>query len=221
MNKTLITRKSLFGQSGATLIVSLVILAVITLLGVASMRSSNMELRMAASARDRAVAFQRAESALLRIESELRRNPYKRISFDTNCTGSKCFKPDCTNGLCFNGEDDSQASRKQCKLASTDPSSVSLPAWKDADLDIWNNSNRHIQLSDLVVTEAGKTAPPVKYVIEFLCFVPAGDRDLIGGGGGSMQTDETDLPLYRITVRAEGEANRASVILQSVFRGTI
>lgn len=204
-------------QSGATLIVSLVILAVITLLGLASMRSSNLELRMAASARDRAVAFQRAESALLRIERNLAVAPYPLQSFDSNCTGSRCFKKDCTGGLCFSGEYDSLGSRKQCKLA--DAAGVTEYPWRDYEL--WNESGKYLQLENIATTDGGTTAPPVKYVVEFLCFVPGGEREVIGGSGGDMKGSENDVPLYRITVQAAGEAGRSNVVLQSVLRASI
>ena len=51
-------------QRGATLIVSLIILLILTLLGVTAMQSSTMEERMAGNINDRNLAFQAAESAL-------------------------------------------------------------------------------------------------------------------------------------------------------------
>jgi type IV pilus assembly protein PilX len=204
-------------QSGATLIVSLIILAVITLLGLASMRSSNLELRMAASARDRAVAFQRAESALLTIERILAAAPYAPRSFDSNCTGNQCFTADCTGGLCFSGEFNSLGSRKQCKLA--DSTAVEAQPWKDDE--VWEESDRHLQLQNMAATDGSTTTPAVKYIVEFLCFVPSGDSEISGVVGGTPTESETDLPLYRITVQAVGEAGRANVVLQSVLRASI
>jgi type IV pilus assembly protein PilX len=51
-------------QSGVTLLVVLVLLIVISMLGVAVMRSSGMQESMSANLRDRALAFQAAETAL-------------------------------------------------------------------------------------------------------------------------------------------------------------
>jgi type IV pilus assembly protein PilX len=51
-------------QSGAVLVVSLIMLLVMTLIGVTAMRSTTMEEKMAGNSRDHAVAFQAAESAL-------------------------------------------------------------------------------------------------------------------------------------------------------------
>lgn len=201
-------------QQGATLIVSLVILAVVTLLGVASMRNSNLELRMAASARDRAVAFQRAETALVRIERKLAADPYPITSFDSSCTGN-CFSHNCAGGLCFNGEFDSMGSRKQCRLArstgATEPAWLAEAFWSD------NNNEYYLQENVPGTVEDG-TPSPVKYVIEFMCFAPSGERDIYGSAGGVVRDGDTDVPLYRITARADGEAGRSSVILQSVYR---
>lgn len=204
-------------QAGATLIVSLVILAVITILGLASMRASNLELRMAASSRDRAVAFQRAESALLRIERNLVLSPYPLRSFDANCTGSRCFKKDCTGGLCFSGEYDSLGSRKQCKIM--DPAVAVEQPWKDNDL--WQDATKYLKLENMPETDGVISSPPVKYIVEFLCFVPSDDRQMFGITGGTTTENDTDLPLFRITVQATGEAGRSSVLLQSVFRSAI
>lgn len=51
-------------QRGAVLIVGLVLLLILTVIGLASIRGSDMQERMAGNMRDRNVAFQSAESAL-------------------------------------------------------------------------------------------------------------------------------------------------------------
>ena len=51
-------------QRGATLVVALIILVVLTLLGVTAMQGATMQERMAGNARDVNVAFQAAEAAL-------------------------------------------------------------------------------------------------------------------------------------------------------------
>ncbi len=55
-------------QSGATLVVALIMLMVLTLLGTTAMQSTTMEERMAGNTRDRNVAFQAAEAALREAE---------------------------------------------------------------------------------------------------------------------------------------------------------
>ena len=51
-------------EHGATLVVGLVILLLLTLLGVQAMRSNTLQERMAGNTRDRNLAFQAAETAL-------------------------------------------------------------------------------------------------------------------------------------------------------------
>lgn len=59
--------RSISHQQGAVLIVSLVVMLVITLLGVAGMNSSLMQEKMAANAQNTNRAFQAAESATMAI----------------------------------------------------------------------------------------------------------------------------------------------------------
>lgn len=198
-------------QQGATLIVSLVILAVITILGLASIRNSSMELRMAASARDRAVAFQRAEAALTRIERTLATPtpPYNIGHFLTTCTGDKCFKADCTNGLCFAGDFENATSTTQCKTVKNGETKTEF--WKDPT--VWSSDAKH---KKLYVGKANEdaTVDPVKYIVEFMCFVPRTEQII----SSPDREGDSDVPLFRVTVQAQGEAQRSQVMLQSTFR---
>lgn len=58
-------------QNGAALIVSLIILLVLTLLGVASMQTTTLEERMAGNLRDTSVSFEAAEAGLRSAEGYL------------------------------------------------------------------------------------------------------------------------------------------------------
>ncbi|MBP1149298.1 MULTISPECIES: pilus assembly PilX family protein [Methylocaldum] len=51
-------------QRGAALVVSLLILLVVTIVGLAGMRTSTQELRMASNAEDKETAFQQAQAAI-------------------------------------------------------------------------------------------------------------------------------------------------------------
>ena len=51
-------------QSGAALVVSLLILLVMTVIGISSMRTTNLQEKMASNTREREQAFEAAESAL-------------------------------------------------------------------------------------------------------------------------------------------------------------
>jgi len=58
-------------QTGAVLIVSLIMLLLLTLIGVTSMQTTSLEEKMAGNMRDRDLAFQAAESALTVAEATL------------------------------------------------------------------------------------------------------------------------------------------------------
>jgi type IV pilus assembly protein PilX len=56
-------------ERGVALFIALVVLLIITVLGVSGLQTTTLEERMAASARDRDIAFQAAESALAQGEA--------------------------------------------------------------------------------------------------------------------------------------------------------
>jgi len=56
-------------QSGAALVVGLIILLVMTLLGVNSMNSTRSELKIAANVKNHSTAFQTAEAAIQRLKT--------------------------------------------------------------------------------------------------------------------------------------------------------
>lgn len=74
-------------QQGATLIISLMLLIVLTLIGVTAMNTSNLEERMAGNARDTNLAFQAAEAALKNAEEFLRTGFVTAAAFDGNTPG--------------------------------------------------------------------------------------------------------------------------------------
>ena len=59
-------------QSGAALVVSLLLLVALTMMGVTSMRGSSTELTMAGNLRESALTFQAAEAGLSNAEAQLR-----------------------------------------------------------------------------------------------------------------------------------------------------
>jgi type IV pilus assembly protein PilX len=77
-------------QSGISLIVSLVILAVLAMLGVSSFRTVSMQERMGAAIHDRNIALQSAESALREAEALARTNPTPPMN---GCVAGLCATP--------------------------------------------------------------------------------------------------------------------------------
>ncbi|WP_444929602.1 PilX N-terminal domain-containing pilus assembly protein [Microbulbifer sp. SSSA002] len=81
--------KSLRRQAGATLLVGLVILLLMTFIGLAAIRGSGMQELMAGNMRDRQLAFQAAEAALRVAEAKLETEAEAAIStlFDGDTVG--------------------------------------------------------------------------------------------------------------------------------------
>lgn len=74
-------------ESGAVLIIGLVLLLALTLIGVTAMRATTLEERMAGNLRDKALAFEAAEAALRAAELEINSWIVAPIaSSNTSCT---------------------------------------------------------------------------------------------------------------------------------------
>lgn len=196
-------------QNGAALIISLIILSIVTLMGVSSMQSSNTELKMAASMRDRGVAFEAAEAALAIIEENLANSPPSRLDLLSNCTGATCYNATCTNGLCFDGDYLLSYSEYECQVSDYADKSQRVEFWSDSTLKVWSNTGRHKTVS------VDNLTSPVKYITEFLCFVARDQDTPFSAAAGE---NNNGAPLFRITVMAQGNGNRAAVALQSTYK---
>lgn len=75
-------------QDGVALFIALVVLLIITVLGISGLQTTTLEERMAASARDRDVAFQTAEAALAQGETFVQGLTVVDLAqFDANTNG--------------------------------------------------------------------------------------------------------------------------------------
>ncbi|KFN51127.1 pilus assembly PilX family protein [Arenimonas composti] len=125
-------------QRGIALLVVLLLLLVMTLVGLAVMRGTQMEERMAAGLYDRSLAFQSAEAALREAEALIFTAP--------TFPGSG----NCTNGLC----------PQRTNLADTDVEYWLMPAtgWRNATVDTTVDNDG---------TGAGPAiATPTQFIIE-------------------------------------------------------
>lgn len=196
-------------QSGAALVVSLIILAVVTILGITSMQGSNTELKMAASMRDRGIAFEAAEAALAILEEQLAIDPPSRMALLSNCTGTGCYNSTCTGGLCFDGDYLLSYSEYECEVADYANTTKRVNFWSNKTLNVWNDTNKHQTL----LVDSVKTK--VKYITEFLCYVA---RDENTPFTELPNENNNGAPLFRVTVMAKGNGGRASVALQSTYK---
>lgn len=206
----LLKQSSTNGQRGAALIVSLVVLSVVTVLGIASMRSANTELKLASGMRDRGVAFEAAEAALAIVEKGLSTAPPSIMNLVSDCYVGNCYTPTCDGGLCFDGDFDSGDEWIYCEVASDAINSERVDFWDDTTLDVWNDTSKHKTVSISGVSNN------VKYITEFLCFVK---KDPDQPFNALTQANKNNgSPLYRVTVLAKGDSGRSTVSLQSTYK---
>jgi type IV pilus assembly protein PilX len=90
-------------QKGAALIVSLVLLTLVALLGVAGVQTIGLEEKMAGHSFDRNLTFQAAEAALREAEQYVETNkpPASYTDDNSDCPGASAINNcDLTTGLC-------------------------------------------------------------------------------------------------------------------------
>ncbi len=214
-------------QKGAALVVSLVILAVVTLIGVAAMQNSSLELKLVASTKDRLTAFQAAEAALASYEQQLVLAPPTLDQLSNNCNGDpgcfvNCAQAANNSGFCFQGTYINGQGKASCSLAgnqSFDP----VASIKANNYD--KNSAKATAIKN-VVGDIQNT--PVKVITEFLCFVEKPDlfrgvraRQSAEENSSYISLDVTNsqlVPLYRLTAVADGDAQRSHVVVQTILR---
>lgn len=90
-------------QSGAVLVVSLIMLLLLTLIGTTAMQTTSLEEKMAGNMRDRSIAFQAAESALRDAERDVSNSV---AGFARNISGITNFVSDCGASTTSNPIDD-------------------------------------------------------------------------------------------------------------------
>ena len=193
--------KTMSKQRGAVLLASLLILLVMTMLGVTSMESGGLQMKMTSNTRERQIAFETAEIVLATIEQEIQDFPFDSDQLQDCVSGdADCFDDTCAGGLCFNGTFPVGSDFLSCGLEADDDGPTDY--WEDDTL--WASAARHLT----------KNLPNVdndpKYIIEFLCYVQPDESTALSATVGS--------PYFRITTLAESNGGKAEVMLQSTYR---
>lgn len=183
-------------QRGATLIIALVLLLVVTIIGVAGMKTTAVEEKMSGSFRDHQLSFESAEQALLEGENFIETTDFVFANYTASCS----------NGLCFTGAWDSANPNASCNLNST-----GTDVWvKTSGTNYWNNSRT---VSDVL---AGVGQPP-QYMIEFLCHAPTSTSTTLPPYVAGTGWEAQHGLLFRITALGTGGSNKARVMLQSTY----
>jgi len=205
-------------QRGISLIISMVLLLVLAVLGLAAMHNSTLQERMSNNMRDHNVALQAAELALRDAERDLAALKADGVTFcaagSTGCrpageraalaadrAGYWAWSPALTpywTSICVHG---------QCY----DNTAASVPVWDDTAAD-WNPQAGSTGTRQTVAygTYTGATAitglaAQPRYIIEIF---PASPNDVYGLTSQRVT--------FRITARAVGQNPKTIVILQSV-----
>lgn len=190
-------------QSGVALIVALILLVVITVIGLAAIRTSTLQEKMAGNTFDRAQAFQVAEATLQLASATILppAPPPDPATYQANAY------TDCANNPCLDNP-------------AHDPN-VPAAAWTLPP----TATNAGGGTANIVSLYGNNPS----YIIQYMgaCTVGGGGNfqftndENNQGGGGSLKTAGQ---CYRITARSSTPGNgappadRASVTLQAIFR---
>ncbi len=176
-------------QRGATLVVSLVLLLVMTVIGISSIGNVTFNQKMATSFRDSSSSFQAAEAALAEGEAlaESLTATISEAIVAPGCTGTQCFTATCNNGKCFNG---SYPYGNPCVLEEPFPQLAKQEA-------TWDTAGRAL---DSQQSFPGLARQP-QIIVEFICNKP---------------TDHAYF--YRITSYARGAKSSSRTMLQSTYK---
>lgn len=145
-------------QAGASLVVALLFLLVLTVLGLVAVRGATLHERMAGNDRDRATAFEAAEATLRDAERDVLQN----------LTPANAFTAACNAGLCT-------------------PSTTATPrwtsnAWSGATSRVYGVASG---AGDYPIDDV---ANPPRYIVELLPDIPAGAGNSLNSNAGARSS---------------------------------
>ncbi|MGZ5802098.1 MAG: pilus assembly PilX family protein [Burkholderiaceae bacterium] len=200
-------RPHVFSQQGASLIVSLILLIVISMLGLSAAQIAIQEEKVSRNDRDHQIAFQAAEAALTDAELDIENSPDSKKSrshiFSKNST---LGFPDDGEAFCRTGE--GNIYRGLCSHSSDS----AKPVWLMANL---NGDKSSISNTVPYGTFTGRLFPVGKgtlssklpqYIIELLVYNHEGES-----------ADQVSY-FYRVTAIGFGARDTTSVVLQTFYR---
>ncbi|CAN5394812.1 N/A [soil metagenome] len=193
-------------QRGISLIVSLVMLVALVLLGISSAQIALQGEKASRNERDRQIAFQAAEAALMDAELDIEDSP------DTLNSRSSMFSKESALGFPGEGEPACKtgASSKELGLCRRTLASAT-PAWQTVDFLDDSASAASVPFGHFTgqALATGKGSLPSRlsrYVIELLVY--------------NVHGESADKPsyFYRITAIGFGTRDTTQVVLQSFYR---
>jgi type IV pilus assembly protein PilX len=185
-------------QRGATLIVSLVLLLIVTLIGISGMETAVVEEKMSGSYRDHKIGFESAEQALLEGEHFVATTAFTFTDYTSTCD----------SGLCFKGTWNSTDPNAACTL-----NGYGTDVWIKTDsINIWASNNTRVIGAKL---DGVGLAP--EYIVEFLCHAPIIANPPMPPYVADSGWESHYGLLFRITAVGTGGTNNARVMLQSTY----
>jgi type IV pilus assembly protein PilX len=210
-------------QSGAVLVISLIMLLLLTLIGISSIQTTSLEEKMAGNLRDRNIAFQAAESAIRDAEQDIRgigttpRSPA--------ISGITDFYINCNMDNVANTYDDGLCNRKwgipsnvepTYGITPSNPIDSTCPTTPTCSTCIYFRAFTNMATLYNCVRIDMTTTPSVAYGrftgAAQIVGLSAQPRYLIEGYSTNAYT------YYRITVRAQGISANTVVWLQAVYK---
>lgn len=180
-------------QRGAVLLVSMIMLLVLTLIGVAGMQTSTFQERMAGNLQDYQLAFEAAEEALRAGEAQL---------------STQLYMP----------ESSASAAAGQVWTREALDTNVGANWWFDSTVTATWWRSKAMPLASYASLVSSSDSPYVaeqpRYIVEEM-----GDSRLgedLSRGTGYVEKD-SDLKFHRITTRGVGGRDSTVVMLQSTY----
>ncbi|MEO8388358.1 PilX N-terminal domain-containing pilus assembly protein [Polaromonas sp.] len=205
ITKAGLLRWSSKSQQGASLIMVMIILTIVSLVGVAGMQISTMSERGARNDRDQQIAWQSAEAALMDAEFDM---------FGPGASSRRSiFSPQTNVGAFIDGCGSSGASAGLCSLATT-----GKPAWLTVPFDVVGATAQTTEFGSFTgrAFAAGsigiQPAKKPRYVIEAI-------PDQFGAGSGSRNLTSTETKyIYRVTAMGFGPRDDIQALVQMIYR---
>ncbi|MGH8476914.1 MAG: pilus assembly PilX family protein [Methylococcales bacterium] len=173
-------------QKGAALAVSLIILFVLTLIGVAGMQNTVLEEKMSGNARDYNLAFQSAEVALRKAE----------VYIEGLATIKDFDVMQPNDGLISEGE--------------IEPDYFSHDAWFGTDPAYPGNGSK--SLVDAVSSLYGSQP---RYIIKYVAVNDPDTNPRLLVRGYAEQLPGAQVTVFKVTARGTGGTNDSQVLLQT------
>lgn len=192
-----------FNQRGSTLLVSLILILIFTVVGMASVSNVGFNQKMSSNYRDADLAFHAAEAVLREGEDYVEEIGGGLLAneFSVDCDMGDCFTADCVDGRCFSGTHEPE---EQCIRVEPE-----FPYAEEEDL--WNSAR--VITSELQLP--GLLERP-KYFVEFMCYVTRVENATIEPNFLYPGVDWSFL--FRVTSYAQGANGTSRVMLQSTYK---